>query len=70
MSSTRDAMVKVRVLVVEDSRTQALALRLMLERAGYEVETAGDGIEALEILRQRSFETVISDLRMPRMDGH
>lgn len=61
---------RTRVLVVEDSRTQALALRLMLERAGYEVETAVDGVEALEVMRQRAFETVISDLRMPRMDGH
>jgi DNA-binding response OmpR family regulator len=36
---------------------------------GYEVETAGDGIEALEQLEDADFALVILDLEMPRMDG-
>ena len=40
------------VLVVEDSRTQALQMKLLLESAGFEVETAADGIKALDRLHE------------------
>jgi two-component system chemotaxis sensor kinase CheA len=58
-----------RVLVVEDSLTSRLLLRHILEGAGCQVETAGDGIEALSRLRHGRFDAVVSDIEMPHMDG-
>jgi len=56
-------------LVVDDNREHGQALAKTLERAGYQVGTAGDGREALAILADRPFDLVITDLRMPHMDG-
>jgi len=58
-----------RVLVVDDEENIRHMLRLMLRRAGYEVDTASDGLEALEALRGQPYDVVLLDLRMPRMDG-
>lgn len=57
------------VLVVEDAVTSRLLYRSFLESAGYRVVLSADGEEALEILHQRRVDAVISDVRMPRMDG-
>jgi two-component system chemotaxis sensor kinase CheA len=58
-----------RVLVVEDSITSRLLLKHILEGAGFAVETAVDGLEALSRLRQRRFDALVSDVEMPHMDG-
>lgn len=58
-----------RLLVVEDSPTQALAIRILLEDEGFEVAVAADGEEALESIRQSLPDLVCTDLEMPRMDG-
>ena len=60
----------VRVLVAEDSPTQAQRLRHLLERRGYEVAVAGNGRIALEIAAQFRPHLVISDVVMPEMDGY
>lgn len=57
------------LLVVEDSLTVRNLLRHMLETAGYLVTTANDGLEALKKLESESFDAVISDIEMPRMNG-
>ncbi|HEX9782411.1 MAG TPA: response regulator [Opitutaceae bacterium] len=57
------------VLVVEDSITSRMLLKGILESAGYEVKTAVDGMDALTYLRTESFELVVSDVEMPRMNG-
>jgi CheY-like chemotaxis protein len=57
------------VLIVEDSRTQAEAMRWLLEGAGFEVEIAPDGVEALAAIQRRAPDIVTTDLEMPRMDG-
>lgn len=57
------------VLVVDDAVTSRLLYRGFLEGAGFSVLLAGDGEEALEILHARHVDAVISDVRMPRMDG-
>lgn len=57
------------VLVVEDSTIQAEMLRRLLTGAGYMVETAKDGVEALESIRKATPKLVLSDVNMPRMDG-
>ena len=59
-----------KVLVADDEQSMREFLEYLLEKEGYEVETAGDGREALEILRRDSnFDLVISDLRMEDVDG-
>ncbi|HSD51405.1 MAG TPA: response regulator [Candidatus Methylomirabilis sp.] len=57
------------VLVVDDNAEHGQALAKTLKRAGYRVSTAGDGEEALRILVDRPFDLVLTDLRMPRMNG-
>lgn len=57
------------VLVVDDSHTTRHIEQIILEAEGYKVTTACDGIDALEKLKQHHFDLVISDIRMPRMDG-
>ncbi len=58
-----------RILIVEDSRTQAERLRLLLSRKGYEIDVANSGEEALVKTRERLPDLVISDVTMPGMDG-
>jgi two-component system response regulator AtoC len=62
-------MEKRTVLVVDDEESFRHLLSVILEKEGYEVETAKDGHEALEKLEQGLFDEVLCDIRMPRMDG-
>jgi CheY-like chemotaxis protein/anti-sigma regulatory factor (Ser/Thr protein kinase) len=58
-----------RVLVAEDSRTQAQQIRMLLEEASFEVETASHGVEALACMRRVAPDIVLTDLEMPQMNG-
>ena len=58
-----------RVLVVDDEPELASLMRDMLEQAGYEVATAESGGLALALLDEARFDAIVSDLRMPDMDG-
>jgi CheY-like chemotaxis protein len=58
------------VLVVDDAATVREVQRSILERAGYEVRTACDGIEAMELLAQEPSDLIVADIEMPRMDGY
>ncbi len=60
---------KTRLLLAEDDDLLRLALQRALARAGYEVEVARDGAEALALHRQRPAGLIISDLLMPGKDG-
>jgi len=57
------------LLIVEDHEDTRETLRDCLEEFGYTVDTAADGAEGLAAVRQKSFDLVITDLNMPRMDG-
>jgi len=57
------------ILVVEDSITVRNMLRNFIEAAGFTVKTAVDGMEAFEILKAETFDLVVSDIEMPRMNG-
>jgi diguanylate cyclase (GGDEF)-like protein len=57
------------ILVVEDDANARTALAELLEHLGHEVVTACDGLSGLELARTGSFDLVITDLRMPRLDG-
>ncbi|MCF8081530.1 MAG: sigma-54 dependent transcriptional regulator [Deltaproteobacteria bacterium] len=58
-----------RLLIIDDEENMRHMLKIMLEKAGYEVETAQDGVEALERMEREEFDYILCDLRMPRMDG-
>jgi two-component system NtrC family response regulator/two-component system response regulator HydG len=62
-------MSRPRILVVDDEPNARAGLRTILGEEGYVVSEASDGLEALEKLRGESFDVVLSDIRMPRMDG-
>src|SRR5512133_2335461 len=62
-------MSKGKILVVDDEASLRLLLSSELSRAGYVVETATDGENALSRLREDSFHVVLLDIVMPRMDG-
>ncbi len=59
-----------RVLVVEDNPVNQAVVKKMLEKAGLTPETANDGIEAMDLLRDEQFDVVLMDCQMPRMDGY
>jgi len=58
-----------RLLIVEDSVTTRTLMKSILESSGYDVTTAVDGQQALEILQQNEVDVVVSDVDMPRTDG-
>ena len=58
-----------RVLVAEDDETSRLLLRIALEKAGATVVFADHGEDAWERLRHESFDLILSDLQMPKLDG-
>lgn len=60
---------KPSILVVEDSITSRSLLKNILESAGYRVATAVDGVDAYTALKTASFDLMVSDVEMPRMDG-
>ena len=57
------------ILVVDDSITTRTLEKSILEAHGYQVQLAVDGLEALRRLRAQSFDLVIADVQMPRLDG-
>jgi two-component system cell cycle sensor histidine kinase/response regulator CckA len=57
------------ILVVEDETALASAVTEALKDAGYVVDHAGDGEEAIAKVKQQAFDLVICDLKMPRLDG-
>lgn len=59
----------MRVLVVDDEPTQRLLLMRALAPLGVEVAEARNGKEALDLLREKFFHLVLTDLHMPVMDG-
>ena len=67
MSST--AIKPCRILVVDDENRLLRLLNFWLGRAGFAVEQAEDGIDALEKLQRSQFDIVLTDIQMPRMNG-
>ena len=58
-----------KILVVDDEQSLREVLSIMLKRAGYAVTIAMDGEDAVELLQKEIFDLVITDLRMPKVDG-
>lgn len=70
MSDSVTSAPKATILIVEDSLPQAVFLRRILEKAGYAVVHAGNGVEALDLLELQLPQLIISDVMMPVMDGY
>ena len=63
-------MAKEKVLVVDDQEAARDMLREFIESEfGYDCETAGNGIQALDLVERQNFALILSDVRMPEMDG-
>lgn len=58
-----------RVLVVEDSPTNQLLARGLLEEAGYDVTVIGNGEDAVSVAGQESFDLILMDILLPGIDG-
>lgn len=62
-------MYRGKILVVEDEKSMREVLKILLEGENYEVLTASDGLEGLSYITKDIFDLVISDIKMPRVDG-
>jgi CheY-like chemotaxis protein len=69
-SPTRNRLAALRVLVVDDNRDAADSLALLLRLAGYEVQVAYTGSDALEAVRSFQPQVLLQDLQMPDMSGY
>ena len=61
---------KGRLLVVDDDHAIRKLLERIAKRAGFEVETAKDGADALEMIEARDYDIALVDLMMPRLSGY
>ena len=59
----------LKILLVEDNLVNQKVAKSLLSRCGYKIDIAGDGVEALSLLKQRFYEVVLMDVFMPNMDG-
>lgn len=69
VSSNAGIAISIRILVAEDDRTTQDVVSGVLEFMGFEVAVAENGIEALAVFLESSFDMVLTDLQMPVMDG-
>lgn len=58
-----------KILIVDDEENARIGLTKLLSQAGYEVDSVADGCEALDYLRGKRVNLIISDINMPRMNG-
>ena len=66
---TEDSNSVYRILLVDDEPNVLSSLRRVFRRENYQIETAMSGEEALQVLAQNDFQLMISDFKMPQMDG-
>lgn len=59
----------LRILAIDDSRTMRELLRITLQRAGFEITTAADGADGMDLLPSARPDVIITDINMPRLDG-
>jgi CheY-like chemotaxis protein len=57
------------ILLVDDNRQGLIARKSLLQELGYNISTATSGDEALELFSKQNFDVVVTDFKMPRMDG-
>ena len=62
-------MAQDRILVVDDEQSMCQYLSILLQKEGYEVETASGGAQALEMFAANAYDLVMTDIQMPKVDG-
>jgi CheY-like chemotaxis protein len=67
--SAQPARKRLKILIVEDHTPTRMAMSRLIRQAGADVTTARDGEEGLGYLLTQHFDVLLTDLRMPRMDG-
>lgn len=65
----KTATAKPRILIADDEPSMREMTRHLFQRSGFEVLLAADGVAALELLKQEFVDVVLTDIRMPRLDG-
>lgn len=70
VQSSNGGRLSGRILLVEDNAINQQVAQGILEHFGLRVTVAGDGLEAMEILKRGAFDLVLADIQMPRMDGY
>jgi CheY-like chemotaxis protein len=68
-SVARNDSVATRILLIDDNNFGVVARKALLEEHGYSITTARDGQQGLEAFSRGTFDLVITDYKMPRMDG-
>ncbi len=61
---------QLRILVVDDVPVNQIVVEKMLDTLGYHVDTANDGVEAIERVKARRYDLIFMDIQMPEMDGY
>jgi DNA-binding NtrC family response regulator len=69
MTARDDSMEELKILVVDDEEHTRLGYCEILKMGGHEVDMAVDGMDGLEMSGQKDYDLIITDLRMPRMNG-
>jgi two-component system chemotaxis response regulator CheY len=69
MSVLSDSYREQRVLVADDDRSIRQLVCTIVRREHFEVDSAADGVEAVELLKQHEYAVILLDLMMPRLDG-
>ncbi len=64
-----DSESQLTALVVDDSRSSRRALTQILQRHGYRIQEAADGVDAMRQLKDRSYDVIFTDLEMPQLNG-
>jgi two-component system response regulator AtoC len=69
MADTKSMTPSAAILVIDDEENMRHMLSSMLKRSGYAVDTAGDGEQAITKLKDRAYDFILCDIKMPKMDG-
>jgi PAS domain S-box-containing protein len=69
LAVTAQAVSGRRILLAEDNKVNQMLAVSLLTKAGYRIDVAGNGIEAIDALHRRPYDAVLMDMQMPEMDG-
>jgi len=68
-AQSKEVAMNEKILIVDDEKDIRKFLNILLRKEGFQVRLASRGAEAMDIFKSESFELVITDIRMPEMDG-
>jgi CheY-like chemotaxis protein len=67
--STEEDQRPLRILIAEDNMVNQRVCVLLLKKLGFAADTANNGLEALEAIKRKTYDVVLMDVQMPKMDG-